>query len=299
MSEDRDQNNPLDAMFPSGENPNYERLKNEYEDRIQGSAEQGVLSDPAFSALGERMQRVRKTNPAPNNPQPLGGQNTGRQENSGIKIDPEQGRVSYNPVEPRLPEDNGQNYNKPENKLPASRPPVNTVTSGAKAVLTKLRQDFGIENIPRVDVKLGDSTFTLRLLDTGSVATAIRFADSLSLAERENLLNLQLACVSFSVQAIDGVPLWKIFDVPIPEDQKIKVEGRETHQFDPMNPPGHVKIQAAASFMDFLSSEAAPALYESLWESYGKEVDPKGSLADIVKRLAGDEEENVEDVPLP
>jgi hypothetical protein len=165
-------------------------------------------------------------------------------------------------------------------------------------VLAKLRQDFGIDSIPTEDVTLGESTFTLRILETGSVSMAVRFADTISLSDRESVLNLQLSCVAFSIQAIDGVPLWQVFNIPVDDDQKITVQGKETFKFAPMSPPPSMRIQAATQFMDFLATESAPSLVDELWKAYGEKVDHKGTLSAIVERLKG-EEEPPEDIPLP
>lgn len=308
MSDENDPNNPLNSMFPQGGgNPKYDQLKREHEERIQNAAEQGVLTDPAFSAMSDRMQGVRKTNPLPQPPQPR--ENAAREENvqqnyseenhTGIHVDPNQGRVNYTPPNPRLPEQPVQQ------ETPVQQAPVKAVRStqdsGINKVLSKLRQDFGIDTIPKVDVKLGESIFTLRLLDSESISSAVRFADMISLSERENVLKLQIACVSFAVQAIDGVPLWKIFDIPIPNEYKIRVEGRDTHTFAEMNPPTPMRMQAAASFMDFLGEETVPSLADELWRAYGEKVDSQGSLSATLERIGGgsQEEDEEENLPLP
>lgn len=304
MADEQDPNNPLDAMFPSRDgNPKYEKLKREHEEGLQSSAEQGVVSDPALGGMAERMQRVRKTNPQAAPPTPMPPVVIPQENDppppppaTGVQVDPEMAQVQYTPVEPRLPE--GAVPAAPAAPQP---PPVAapSLTDGSVSpVLAKLRQDFGIDNIPVEEVKLGDSIFSLRILDTGSVAMALRFAETLSVSAGESAINMQIACVSFSVQAIDGVPLWQVFSVPLEHDQKITVEGKERAVFAPMNPPSGMRIQAASQLMEFLSGDAAPSLVDELWKAYGEKVDPKGTLEGIVERIKAGEQEP-EDIPLP
>ena len=222
ITHDEDPNNPLNKMFPSKDgNPNYDRLKSEHEERIGSAAEQGVMEDPTFAGMGDRMQRVRKNVPQAATPQPQPTPPTDvpplapPQEpapGTGLEVDPTQGRPAYTPVEPRLPE--GAVAAPPAPPQPPFRPPVAAGGDDAprkiNPVLAKLRQDFGIDTIPTVDVTLGESTFTLRVLDTGSVGMAMRFSENLSLSQGEGALNLQLACVAFAVQArgLRSPPRW-------------------------------------------------------------------------------------------
>jgi hypothetical protein len=140
----------------------------------------------------------------------------------------------------------------------------------------------------------------MRVLDTASVTAALRFADTLSITPRENVINLQIALVSFAVLAIDGEPIWKVFEIELGHDEKVIVEGQERPVFDPMKPPTRVRTMGATQFMDFLNNTATASLIEELWSSYNTDVDPKASLEKLTERvLAEGEEDEITNVPLP
>jgi hypothetical protein len=162
-------------------------------------------------------------------------------------------------------------------------------------LLKKLRQDFGIDAIPLEEVKIGSHVFTLRVLDAGAVTTAVRFADAMSIGARENELNLQTCLASFAVVAIDGEPLWKVFDIPLEETERVFVEGQWKPVFDPTNPPDRVRMMASTKFMDFLSKEATMDLMSEIWSNYKEKVDPKGSIESL---LARESEGDSADIPL-
>jgi hypothetical protein len=171
--------------------------------------------------------------------------------------------------------------------------PVESVGSD-HPLLKKLRQDFGIDAIPLEEVKIGTHVFTMRVLDGAAVTTAVRFSDALSIGPRENELNLQTCLASFAVIAIDGEPLWKVFEIPLEHDERVFVEGQWKPVFDPKTPPDRVRMMASTKFMDFLSKEATMELMSELWTSYKKRVDPKGSISSFLV-----EGEKSEDIPLP
>jgi hypothetical protein len=147
-----------------------------------------------------------------------------------------------------------------------------------------------------VDVDINGHKFTMRVLDTAAVSTALRFADTLSMTERENSINLQIALTAFAVFAIDGEPLWKVFDVPIPDIDTVIVEGVRRPIFDPMKPPHGVRSIAASEMMEFMSVELSASVLAELWKRYGTDVDPKGSLDELLNMVNNEEEDNV---PLP
>jgi hypothetical protein len=100
---------------------------------------------------------------------------------------------------------------------------------------------------------------------------------------------------SFSVVAIDGEPLWKVFEIPLEQEERVFVEGTWKPVFEPSNPPDRVRMMASTKFMDFLSKEATMELMSELWTSYKTKVDPKGSIGSLL----GEAIEETEDLPLP
>jgi len=283
MPNDQDPQNPIDAMMPEVDNPEYHRRKAEHKAARQAEGENAVLADPAFAGMQDRISRggVRANPPQAASPQP--GQ--------GITVDPTL-QPEYQPVEPRLPE--AAQPPAPQAPAPGVGPIATPVLDASTSpLLSKLRQDFGIDQLPLKEIKVNGHVFSMRVLDAGLIATAVRFADSLSMVPRENEINFHIALVSFSVMAIDNEPLYSVFDVDIPNEEQIEVEGVKRVRFAPMNPPMSVRNLAATQFMAFLNKDVTPELVDALYKAYGSEVDPQGTLTSLME--AGEPEE---DVPL-
>jgi len=239
---------------------------------------------------------VRKNPPAAQAPTPpprtAPSQEPPEPQGTGLQVDPTLAtRVAEPPIETA-----------PQAAAPVAAPaapaaPAVEPAPKVHSLLQKLREDFGIDAIPLEDVSLNGHTFTMRLLDTSSIATALRFADSLSLTERENAINLQIALISFAVLGIDGEPTWKVFDVELTPDESVTVEGHLRPTFEPMKPPLRIRVLGATALMDFLNVTATASLSDELWKAYNSRIDPKGSLEGLLKR--GQVEEEPEEVPLP
>ena len=307
-NDELDPNNPLDRMMPPKDNPEYHRKLAEHRERLSTSAEAAVMADPAHAALGDRLTPVRQGVPQAAAPQPLPQTDVppvtppaDPQVGTGLTVDPTLAQVAHTPVEPRLPEGAGGAPPVQPPAAPVAATEQPRMTAGTSAILSKLRQDFGIDSIPLTDITVGDHTFTMRVLAVGSVTQALRFADTLSMpgSERENAINLQIALTSFAIVAIDGDPVYKVFEVPIPDIHMTTVEGQQRPVFAPHDPPPEIKVVGATQLMDFLSGTASASLLSELWEQYGKSVDPQGSLEQMLVSLQEDMTEAEADIPLP
>ncbi len=290
-----DDQNPMDAMFPSGDNPEYHRKKGEHEENLGARAEAGALESHPYMAervVGRRVRKnpVQAATPVPPPPRPEHRAPPEEpQEGTGLEVDPSlvtrhQPEEVPAPVAPEQVQD-------PTTPVAAAAPVVNQ----DHPLLKKLRQDFGIDAIPLEEIKIGAHVFTLRVLDGGAVTAAVRFADAMSIGPRETELNLQTCLTSFAVVAIDGEPLWRVMDIPLEEAERVFVEGQWKPVFDPQSPPDRVRMMASTKFMDFLSKEATMDLMSDLWTNYKKKVDPKGSIEPLLREA---EEETPEDLPL-
>jgi len=297
----RDPDNPIDRMMPPADNPEYHRKLKVHRDAQHQAAENAVLSDPAHAALGDRLTPVRQGIPQAAAPQPLPPTDVPPvaspvtpQEYTGLTVDPTLAQVQHMPVEPRLPE------GAVPPAAPAAPAPVAAELPKTNPILAKLREDFGIENIPVTEVKVNGHVFTMRVLDVGAVTQALRFADTLSMpgSPRENSINLQIALTSFAISAIDGTPVWKVFEVDVPESELVMVEGENRPIFAPMSPPSNVRILGATNLMDFLSGQASSTLLAELWDKYQSVVDPQGSLDSLMNSILDGEVEEPS-VPLP
>ncbi len=304
--DERDPNNPLDQMMPPKDNPEYHRKLKEHRDALHATAEAAIMADPSHAALSDRLTPVRQGTPQAAAPQPLPPTDVppvtppvAPAVGTGLTVDPTLAQVQHTPVEPRLPEGaGGAPVPAPiAPPVPASEP-SQSPSAVVSETLSRLREDFGIDKIPLTEVELNGHIFALRVLDTHSVSTAIRFADTLSMTDRENAINLQIALVSMSVMSIDGDPLYKVFDVTITPDHLVMVEGVNRVSFAPLNPPAAIRTTAATQFMEFLNTTASTSLLGALWDAYNADVDPKGTLKQLMA-VVGSDGEGVEEIPLP
>ena len=276
-----DERNPIDALMPKGDNPEYHRRKAEHQKANLEEATREALSQHSY--LAKRVQTQ--------------GRNV--RQNPPRAAAPTAAPV----VAPPVIESSGA-----QEEIPAPAPaPVapspkeNPAVGQDHPLLQKLRKDFGIQSIPTEDVTIGDMTFTLRVLDAKSVTAALRFTDTMSVTARENDINFQLAVTAFSVISINGEPLWKIFDIPLEEKERVYHSGEFYPRFDPKEPPERVRMMASVKLMDFLNSEATMDLMDTLWKFYQQKVDPKGSLAKLAEAAKTSNDEgggNVEDIHL-
>ncbi len=134
-------------------------------------------------------------------------------------------------------------------------------------LLTKLRQDLGIDQLSTHDVKIGGHEWRLVTLAAGDLAMATRLADQLSESVVEHQLIYQGAIAAHAVVAIDGVPSYQVFGVetpgvPIP---------------DPYRPPRTIRHIAALRLHDFIS-EGRTALPQRLYEAYVDRCDSDGAV---------------------
>jgi hypothetical protein len=173
-------------------------------------------------------------------------------------------------------EDSDENYDQGEseyqedeqeyNSKPAQTRPT---LSKLHPVLCKLRQEFGIESVKTVDVEVGSIKWTLKALTQDKVAYAIRITEKLSDSPYENMVRLSLMKVASSVVAIDGVPLYKVFNVKSQSNEKIT---------DPFNPPVSIQRVCTLRLYDLLSAESLPTLGKQLADAYDEKIDP---LSDV------------------
>ena len=287
MTNDYDPNNPIDRMMPSGDNPEYHRKKAEYEKAKTDAAAQAVIGQHPH--LADRMQPhvrgIRQSPPKASSPNTSA--KTGQEyfmPDKTLQQEELHRTVENNP--PKIDSFNSNNSHASSESNVKVHP-----------LLQKLRQDFGIERIPLESIIINDTEFTLKVLDAHSITAALRFADTLSIGERENNLNLQIALTSFSVVSINNVPLWQVFDVPLKDEEKVLVEGIYRPVFDPRKPPERVKMTASTRFMDFLNKEATTDLLEKLWNFYKNKVSNKDSVEEILEDFQ-DTGDSSSDIPL-
>ncbi len=294
MSDEKEQD-PMAAMYPPADNPEYHRKRAEHEENLGAQAEAGALESHPYMTERVTGRRVRKNpvqaaTPVPPPPRPEHRASPEEpQEGTGLEVDPSL-------VTRQQPEATAPEATAPEHaQAPAPVVAATPVVDQDHPLLKKLRQDFGIDAIPLEEIKIGAHVFTLRVLDGGAVTAAVRFADAMSIGPRETELNLQTCLTSFAVVAIDGEPLWRVMDIPLEEAERVFVEGQWKPVFDPQSPPDRVRMMASTKFMDFLSKEATMDLMSDLWTNYKKKVDPKGSIEPLLREA---EEETPEDLPL-
>ena len=300
-----DDQDPMAGMFPPADNPEYHRRKAEFEEK-QG-LEAGAAAMEQHGYLADRVTRVRKNPPqaAAATPPPRPEHRPPPEEpkeGTGIQVDPSlathhqpQNDAGGAGDQPSPTPTTSVAVEPEPREFPLGQPQPEPAAGPTHPLLQKLRQDFGIDQIPLEEIKVGSHVFTMRVLDGNAVTTAVRFADTLSISPRENELHLQTAMSAFAVVAIVGEPLWQVFDIPLEEAERVMVEGQWRAVFDPLNPPERVRMMGSTKFMDFLAKEATMDLQAELWEAYQKKVDPKGSIEAL---LGNTTEGETQDLPL-
>lgn len=144
-------------------------------------------------------------------------------------------------------------------------------------VLGALRRDFGLDSIKTEDVWIEGHKWTIGLLDAREMGLISRIADRFAstLTEREMMANYAIAAVS--TRMIDDVPVYKVFGVPIPPGTIVE---------DGVQPPRHIRSQAALNLFEFLTEESKNKLAYTLFESYADLLDDK----DQVRSYLNDED---------
>jgi hypothetical protein len=137
-------------------------------------------------------------------------------------------------------------------------------------ILTKLRQDLGIEIIKPVDVDIGGHRWTLVPLTPGDVALAANMADQVATTPNERLVVYQGAVAACTVVAIDGVPTYQVFGVDHPPGVRVT---------DHLRPPKQVKFTAAIRLFNFINDESRATLTDRLYEAYLDKIHSHGEVA--------------------
>ena len=138
-------------------------------------------------------------------------------------------------------------------------------------VLTKLREDLGINHVKMHDVEVGKHIWTLATLSPGELAMAARLADRLSLdGITENQMNYQISVSSYSVVAIDGIPTYQVFGVEPPPAVMVA---------NPLRPPRQIKHLAAIALCEFLSDGTRTQLPDKLYGAYVDKADAAGAVS--------------------
>jgi len=143
-------------------------------------------------------------------------------------------------------------------------------------VLMELRKDFGLDAVKAIDVELAGHIWTMRVVPTALVGLAVSFSEGFSQSSIEYAMNLRLAMAACSIIAIDSVPTYIVFDVPIEPTMVIR---------DPLDPPYGIAYMAATRLIDFLHMENKRfTLGENLYDEYCLKLDQQSSISTLFKR---------------
>lgn len=169
-----------------------------------------------------------------------------------------------------------QAHEAPPVQAPAQAPqPVRTAQPGAPArvehaVLSRLREDLGVEQIDPIDVTVGGHTWTMVPLTPGDLASAARLADGLAVGEVERQLTWQTATAAHAVIAVDHIPTWQVMGVDVAPG---------THVTNPLRPPRGMRIMAASLLFDFITEKTKTQTADKLYAAYVDRVDSSGMVA--------------------
>jgi hypothetical protein len=133
-------------------------------------------------------------------------------------------------------------------------------------VLKKLRQEFGLDTIKTISIKIGSISWTMRAINQEQMTFALRLADMYSASQSEHVLKLTMARVSCAIVAIDNTPVYKLFNIKLEKDEKIS---------DYLNPPPRIKQLSAIHVYDLLMQESIPGLGKHLADIYEEKLVPE------------------------
>lgn len=155
------------------------------------------------------------------------------------------------------------------NKAPPSRGVKTEKVKNEHPILGALRRDFGIDAIETTDVEVGGHTWTLGALDARELGFITRLADqfAITFSERDIITHGSIAAVA--VRAIDGVPTYEVFNVPIEPGLVIQND---------LIPPRHIRMAASMKLFEFLMEESKNGLVRSLFEAYEDKMDDKDEV---------------------
>lgn len=135
-------------------------------------------------------------------------------------------------------------------------------------VLSKLRKKFGlydeVENTrPQYfDRDIGGMKFKFRQINSSLLDMAGFLARDISVSDVQVQRNTRLALVSALIVGIDDVPVWEIFELPVPRNPKTN----EIMFSDKYDLPTKALTFATLRMFDFLMKEVEPALVDRLME---------------------------------
>jgi len=131
-------------------------------------------------------------------------------------------------------------------------------------ILTKLKEDLGLDSIAPVDVTVGGHKWTMALVNHNGVVHAARIADQLAVQFTDRALLYKLAIVSQGIVAMDGVPTYQVMSYPVPPGVVIH---------EPLRPPRDVKYNSAIELFDWLNDGTKTQLAEKLYDAYLDKLD--------------------------
>lgn len=161
----------------------------------------------------------------------------------------------------KINEDDDRSYS---NVTPMSNPDKSLLR--LHPILRKIRQEFGIETVPSVTVEIGSVKWTMAPLNQEMLGYALRMADSLSASISEHTVKLMIARAACSVVAIDGIPIYKIFNVKLEKDEKI---------LNYVNPPSRVRKLCANNVYDLVALDTVSSLGRMLADEYEEKLESK------------------------
>jgi len=131
------------------------------------------------------------------------------------------------------------------------------------SILESLEEDFGIKSVPTFDLKVKNTTFTLRAIPGTLLALISRIADITSVSADENIVRLKFATASCCVSHIDGSPIYSVFGIERKTGELLDSE----HY-----PPVRMMEESALAFHAWLTSSSRTALIEVLYNCYNEKI---------------------------
>jgi len=144
----------------------------------------------------------------------------------------------------------------------------------AQNVLKMLKEKLGVRRVEPIDVNVGGMRFTMVKLSDRDAEWAVSNSDENTAHRGASVSSLRTSIVAMSVRAIEGIPLYQVLDIQLPEDQR----GKALEIADQLYPPVAVRFAAAAKYLNMLRDEVDDSVCPALYDIYNVQIEEKHAV---------------------
>lgn len=144
-----------------------------------------------------------------------------------------------------------------------------------KALISQIKEKLGVQRVKPLDVKVGDLRFTMVKLSDSDSQWALSNMTENTQHRSESLSSIRTSIAAISVRAIEGIPLYEVMEINLPEDSR----GVRRVVEDPIFPPLDIRFAAATRFLNQLQTDLDDTIGPDLYAIYNAEIEEKNSVS--------------------